>query len=69
MIIKIKVHPNSDRQEFVKKDENYKVYLKSAPVDNKANIELVKLLKKHFGKSVKIKSGFTSRNKIVEVDD
>ncbi len=69
MIIKIKALPSSGKQEVVKKDEVYNVYLKSAPIDNKANTELVKLLKKYFDKPVKIKSGFTSRNKIVEVED
>ncbi|MCX6749246.1 MAG: DUF167 domain-containing protein [Candidatus Pacearchaeota archaeon] len=67
MIIKIKVHPNAGRQEIVKDDEGYAVYLKSVPEDNKANIELIKMLKKHFGKDARIKSGFTSRKKLVEV--
>jgi uncharacterized protein (TIGR00251 family) len=68
MIIKIKVKPSSGRQEIEKisKDE-YKVWLKSPPEDGKANGELLKLLKKEFGFSVKIKSGKTSRNKVVEV--
>jgi uncharacterized protein (TIGR00251 family) len=67
MKVKIKVKLNSGKQEIVKKGEDYVVYLKSLPENSKANIELLKLLKKHFGKEVKIKSGFTSRNKIVEV--
>jgi len=44
------------------------VKLKSVPENNKANVELLKVLKKYFGFPVKIKSGFTSRNKVVEVD-
>ena len=47
----------------------YLVHLKSPAENNKANIELLKMLKKYFGKDVKIKSGFASRNKIVEVGD
>lgn len=69
MIIKVKVRPNSGRQEIIANEEGYIVYLKSAPEDNKANMELVKLLKKHFGKAVRTKSGFISKNKIVEVAD
>lgn len=69
MIIKIKVHPKSGRQEIIKKDGIYDVYLKSAPAGNKANTELLKLLKKHFVKPVVIKSGFASRNKIAEIRD
>ena len=68
MILKIKVKPNSEKQEIEKIDEeNYKISLKSKPENNKANIELIKLLKKHFGKDIKIIKGLRNRNKIVEV--
>mgnify|MGYP001581758024 CR=1 FL=1 len=68
MIIKIKVKPNSDKQEIENIDgNNYKISLKSKPENNKANIELIKLLKKHFGKDIKIIKGLGNRNKIVEV--
>ncbi|MDP2672913.1 MAG: DUF167 domain-containing protein [Nanoarchaeota archaeon] len=69
MKIKIKIKPNSGKQEIIKNEEDYIVCLKSAPENNKANMELVKLLKKYFKKEVKIKSGLTSRNKIVEIED
>lgn len=69
MKIKVKVKPNSGKQEIDEKDGVYIVRLKSPPENNKANIELVKLLSRHFGKEVKIKSGFSSRKKIVEVFD
>ena len=68
MILKIKVKPNSDKQEIENIDgNNYKISLKSKPEDNKANIELIKLLKKHFGKDIKIIKGLRNRNKIVEL--
>ncbi|MDD5192822.1 MAG: DUF167 domain-containing protein [Candidatus Nanoarchaeia archaeon] len=71
MILKIKVKPNSRKQEIEKiEGENYKISLKSKPKDNKANIELLKLLKKHFNvesKNIKIIKGLKSRNKIIEV--
>ena len=67
MKLKIKVKPNSGEQSVEKKGDEFIVKLKSAPENNKANLELVKVLKKYFGKEVKIKSGFTSRRKIVEV--
>ena len=69
MKIKVKVKPNSGKQEIIKKDNFYLVYLQSSPENNKANIELLKLLKKHFKKEVRIKSGFTSRNKFVEINN
>ncbi len=70
MKIKIKLHPNSSQEKIEKiSDDNYGVWLKEKPLDGKANIELCKILKRYFGKSVKIKSGFTSRNKIIEVEN
>jgi uncharacterized protein (TIGR00251 family) len=69
MKIKIKAQPNSGRQEIVKiTEDEYKVFLKKAPEDGKANIELEKILKKYFGKNVKVIKGFTSKNKVVEVE-
>ena len=67
MIINIKVKPNSKKQEVKKVGENYIVNLKSKPEDNKANIELIKLMKKSLGKDIKIIKGLKSKNKIVEV--
>jgi len=68
MKIKVKLHTNSSREKIEKlKEEKYEVWLKEKPIDNKANERLVKVLKKYFGKEVRIKSGLTSRNKIVEV--
>ena len=67
MEIKIKVKTKSGKQKIENKDDFYIVSLKSAPENNKANLELIKVLKKYFGREVKIKSGFTSRNKVVEL--
>lgn len=67
--IKIKLHPNSSKEEIKKINENnFEVWVKEKPIDNKANIELIKILKKYFKRNIKIKSGLTSRNKIVEID-
>ena len=68
MIIKIKVRPNSAKQEMIKISENeYKISLKEKAEDNKANKELIKLLKKYFKKDTKIIKGMKSRDKIVEI--
>lgn len=68
MIIGVKVYPSSGREEIVKINEKeYKVYLKKPAEDNKANIELLKLLKKHFKLDVKIVKGFKNRSKIIVV--
>ena len=46
---KIKVIPNSSQTKLVEIDGNIKVYLKSVPDKNKANMELIKFFKKEFG--------------------
>ena len=68
MRLNIKVQPNSARQEIHRINENsYKIFLKKSPEENKANRELTKFLRKHFKKKVTIISGFTSKNKVVEI--
>jgi len=79
MLIKTKVKPHSGEQSVEKispelfSEEGYEglyhVKLKAAPESGEANLELLKVLKKHFGKEVKIKSGYTSRLKVIEVED
>ena len=69
MKICVKVKPCSHKQGIEEGNGFYIVRLKSPPKDNKANIELLKLLKKYFKKNLKIKSGFNSRKKIIEILD
>ena len=70
-MIKIKLHPGSSQEKIKEIDKNkeYEVWIKEKPIDGKANEKLVKVLKKYFGKEVKISSGFTSRNKIIDIID
>jgi uncharacterized protein (TIGR00251 family) len=67
MRIAIKVKVKSGRSEIIKEGEDYIAYLKSEPEKGKANQELVKIAKKYFKKDVKIKSGLTSKRKIIEI--
>ena len=70
MNIYVKVKPNSDNQEIKKISENeYFVHLKNRAEDNKANIELLKLLKRYFKKEIKIIRGLKSRDKIIQLND
>lgn len=70
-IFKIKVKPNSKQQNIQQEaDGSFTVHLKSPPVDGKANEELIKLLAEKFElpkSAIAIKSGLSSRNKLVEV--
>jgi len=68
MKLKVKVHPNSSKEDVRKTNEFIEVWIKEKPVESKANEKLLKLLKEYFKKPVKIKSGFTSRIKIIEVE-
>ncbi len=69
---RVKVKPNSKHQQITEEaDGSLTIRLKSPPVDGKANKELITLLAKKFDvpKSlIQIKSGLSSRNKLVEID-
>ncbi len=69
---KVKVKPNSKQQKIEEQaDGSLTVYLKSPPVDGKANEELIKLLAKKFDvakSDIRIKSGLSSRQKLIEID-
>lgn len=68
MKIKIKVHANSSQEKIVEVDGWLEVWIKEKPVDGRANSCLEKILKKHFGRKVKVVSGFTSRMKMIEFE-
>jgi uncharacterized protein (TIGR00251 family) len=71
MKITISVKPNSGKSEVEELvDSSLVVRLKSAPVDGKANEELVRLLSKHFRvpqKSIVIKQGSSGKKKRIEI--
>jgi uncharacterized protein (TIGR00251 family) len=66
--MKIVVKANSSKNEisFDKERNLHVVYIKAKPEQGKANVEVEKFLSKHFGKQVRIKSGFSSKTKIVD---
>lgn len=71
MIIRVKVKPNSSKNEVESFGNNrYLVYLKEPPENNRANLELIKILSKELGvppKSLEIKFGKTSNEKLIEI--
>jgi hypothetical protein len=71
MKISVKVKPNSQQQKIEElADGSLIIRLKSPPIDGKANQELIEILAKKFqvAKSqITIKSGFSSKNKLVEI--
>ncbi|MEG3881572.1 DUF167 domain-containing protein [Microcoleus sp. herbarium7] len=70
-ILSVKVKPNSKQQSIEEQpDGSLAVHLKSPPADGKANQELIGLLAKKFKvpkSAIAIKSGLSSRNKLVEI--
>jgi uncharacterized protein len=72
MQIRVKVKPNSKIPRIVEEEDNsLTIYLKSPPVDGKANQELIKVLAERFDVSksrITIKSGLSSRQKLVEIE-
>jgi len=70
LILRVKVKPNSKRPGIVESPEGLVVSLKSPPVEGKANEELIQVLAARYGvpkSRVRIKAGFGSRNKLVEI--
>lgn len=51
---------------YNKDTDTYTVELKSKPIDNKANLELLRLLSKHLKKKLQIVSGHKSKIKILK---
>lgn len=70
MRLTIKVQPNSSREEilFNLDGQIQKVFLKKPAKDGKANLELEKLLSKHFKSKARIIKGHTSKTKIIEIE-
>ncbi len=71
-IVSVKVKPNAKQQRVTQaEDGSFTVHLKSPPVDGKANTELIQLLAKTLGVSksaIRIKTGASSKSKLVEID-
>ena len=72
LIIKLKIVPNSSRNELIKEDDFLKVKVTAQPIDNKANKALVEFLAKQFKipKSyIEIIKGNTSKEKTILISN
>lgn len=71
-VIQVKVKPNSRVSALAEMaDGTWLAHIKSPPVDGQANGELIALVAKEFGcrkSEVSIKSGASSRTKLVRID-
>lgn len=72
MIVYVEAHPNSKGVGLEKIDENhFKIYVKSPPVEGKANREIIEILSKYLKvpKSLIIlKRGERGKHKIFEIE-
>ncbi len=65
---KVIVKPNSKENKILgidKQKKAIKIAIKAKAEKNKANLELIKFLSKKLKRKVRIKSGFTSKEKVV----
>lgn len=71
MRITVHVSPNAKTAQVVQlKEGEYKVRVNAKPVDGAANIRLIEILAEHFNVSfgsIRILSGATSKDKVIEV--
>lgn len=71
MDLRVRVIPRAKKSEVIELGENrLRVKVTAAPVNDRANEELIELLARHYGtarSSITIKHGRTARNKIVEI--
>lgn len=69
--IQVKVKPNARESQLEQlADGTWLARIKAAPVDGKANEELVRLVARHFGlrkDQVSIRSGASGRMKLVQI--
>jgi uncharacterized protein (TIGR00251 family) len=70
ILLKVKVKPNSKKEQVITKDGIYIITVSNPPIDGKANERAIELLSEFFNMpkgKFKILHGLTSRNKIIEL--
>lgn len=70
MKIAVRVKPRSRVEEVSGEGDSYVVRVKEPPVEGRANRAVLRLLASHLGvpeSRLRIVSGFSSRNKVIEV--
>lgn len=70
MKISIKVKTRAKSAKIEKNGEEYVIYVKEEPIENKANMAIIKLLAKYFGipkSHISIYTGLKSKRKIIEI--
>ena len=69
-LLYVKIKPNSKIQKFLDDGEYLTIFLRSKPIQNKANRELINLIKKKLeisSNQIKILSGMKNPNKVLQI--
>jgi len=69
MIVRVVVKPNSKENKVTEQSDHLIVQTKEPADKNKANKAVIKLVSKHFNKQFRIKTGTTSKEKLLESID
>ena len=71
MLVKVKIFPNSKKEEIIKKSEDsFEVKVREKPEKGRANREAVRVLASYFKipeSKIRLIKGFKKRNKIFEI--
>lgn len=71
MLIKVKVFPNSKKEEIIEKSEDsFEVKVKAKPVKGEANREAIKVFASYFKvpqSKIRLIRGFKQKNKIFSI--
>ncbi len=67
VLVELRVRPDSGEFRFVKKGGKLVLEVVSPAKNGRANIEIVRKLKRMFGKDVRIVRGFKTRDKLILV--
>lgn len=68
MRISARVVPNAKQFRIEQASQGWKIYVKEKAEDNKANLALLKGLKKLLGMEIALVSGAKSREKVLEIE-
>ena len=71
LVLKLKIVPNSSKNELIIEDSFIKLKLTAQPIENKANIALVEFLSNQFKvpkSKIKIIKGNTSKDKTILIE-
>ncbi|HOW13060.1 MAG TPA: DUF167 domain-containing protein, partial [Candidatus Pacearchaeota archaeon] len=72
MLIKVKVYPNSKKEEIIKKsDDSFEIKVRAEAKRGEANKEVIEILSSYFNISdskIRLIKGFKERSKIFEIN-